>query len=364
MSRRRRGGTRCWQLVDSWSPRSAVRILPVLVRVPVRPHRMALFHQTGRCRRDRSRGRASVPFRCHRGTIAVGLRPSTPGALRDRGDRRHPAAARRRISGHMGRNVTQPPRKQDRKYWDRMARRWDHEIFNTLYHDRFRVITAELKRSVRRGRSVADFGCGVGTYLPILGRLFEEVHGFERSRACVAIARAGVRKKGNIAVHQAASAPRQSRAQFDVVLCVNVAIHPSHRGRTSVLRSARSLLSPGGRLILVVPSFESAAMVATAEREAIGSHASRRAGHWDVGARPNGVVSIDGVPTKHYSRQELRDSLISLGLTVTRVRRVEYSWRSQGVRPGPKLRHRLPWDWIAVAQKSAAAHSARPAVAA
>jgi SAM-dependent methyltransferase len=303
-------------------------------------------------------------FRWHRGTIAVGLRPSTPGALRDRGDRCYPAAARRRVSGHMGRNVTQPPRKQDRNYWDRMARRWDHEIFNTLYHDRFRVITAELKRSVRRARSVADFGCGVGTYLPILGRLFEEVQGFERSRACVAIARASVRKKGNIAVHQAASAPRQSRAQFDVVLCVNVAIHPSHRGRTSVLRSARSLLSPGGRLILVVPSFESAAMVATAEREAIGSQASRRAGHWDVGARPNGVVSIDGVPTKHYSRQELRDSLISLGLTVTRVRRVEYSWRSQGVRPGPKLRHRLPWDWIAVAQESAAAHSAKPAVAA
>lgn len=259
----------------------------------------------------------------------------------------------------MGRNSSQPPRKQDRRYWDRMAQQWDHEIFNTLYHDKFRVIAIEIERSSRRARSVADFGCGTGIYLPLLGRLFEEVQGFERSRACVEIARERVRKKGNIAVDQAASAPRERRAHFDVVLCVNVAIHPSSRGRTSVLRSARSLLSPGGRVILIVPSFESAAMVASAEREALRGQAGRRAGDWDVGAHPNGVVSIEGVPTKHYTRKELRDSLVSLGLTVTRIRRVEYTWRSQGVRPGPKRRHRLPWDWIAVAHKPATTPSGR-----
>jgi 2-polyprenyl-3-methyl-5-hydroxy-6-metoxy-1,4-benzoquinol methylase len=263
----------------------------------------------------------------------------------------------------MGRNRSQP-QKQDRTYWDRMADRWDHEIFNTLHHDKFRVIPDEITRSSRRGRSVADFGCGIGIYLPSLARLFEKVHGFERSKACVEIARENVRRKGHVAVHPASSASVRRQGHFDVVLCVNVAIHPSPRERTSVLHALQSLLSPGGRLILVVPSFESATMVAAAEQEASTGRARKRARQWDVGTRPDGAVAIDGVPTKHYTRKELRDSLAALGLRVARIRRVEYSWHSQGVRPGSNLLHRLPWDWIAVAHKPAATRSARSSIAA
>lgn len=253
-------------------------------------------------------------------------------------------------------------RKQDRNYWDTMAARWDHEIFNTLHHDRSRVIGGEIRRSSRRARSVADFGCGTGTYLPLLSRLFEDVQGFERSRACTALARKNLRARGNVAVHSASAASVRRRGQFDVVLCVNVAVHPSARARAGVFRSVGALLAPGGRLLLVVPSLESAAMVAAAEQEALQRRAGRRTADWVAGAQPDGIVTIEGMPYKHYSKPELRIVLEGLGLAVSRIRRVEYSWRSQGVRPGPTMRHELPWDWIAVARKPA--KSGRAAVAA
>jgi predicted TPR repeat methyltransferase len=234
-----------------------------------------------------------------------------------------------------------------------MAARWDDEIFNSLHHDKFRVIAGEIERSSRRAHSVADFGCGTGIYLPLLGRLFEQVHGFERSRACVDIARERFGAKRNIAIHPASSAELQRHGHVDVVLCVNVAIHPALSARTGVLRAARSLLSPNGTLILVVPSLESATMVATAEREAI-----KRRGDWDVRTDAEGVVTIEGMPYQHYSKNGLRDFLASVGFSVSRIRRVEYSWHSQAVRPGPKFRGTLPWDWIVVARRTAGKRSA------
>jgi hypothetical protein len=118
-----------------------------------------------------------------------------------------------------------------------------------------------------------------------------------------------------------------------------------------VLKAVRSLLARGGKLLLVVPALESAAMVAAAEREALSRKAGRRAGDWDADAGSGGVVTIEGMPYKHFGRGELRDLLTGLGFAGTRIRKVEYSWQSQGVRPGPKFRAVLPWDWIAVARR-------------
>ena len=239
------------------------------------------------------------------------------------------------------------PRKQDQKYWDRMAARWDAEIFNTLEQDKRQVIAAELKRSSAHAKSIADFGCGIGIYFPLLSQLFDRVVGFERSRACVQIAKRRYRAYPNVAVYPS-TAVGDRRHTFDVALCVNVAMHPSLRGRLTVLRALRALLVPRGKLLLVLPSLESATMVARAEREMRAKRGETGIGDWDVESHPRGVVGIEGVPYKHYTKRELRATLESLGFSVSRIRRVEYSWSSQDVRPGSKFRGKLPWDWIAV----------------
>lgn len=244
------------------------------------------------------------------------------------------------------------PMKMDIGYWDRVAAQWADEIFNTLKQDRNRVILTELERAARGAITVADFGCGIGNYLPTLAGLFAEVHGFDHSEACVELARKRSRNSAGVKVHRSAIAPRSRHGYFDVVLCVNAAIAPERKAWRGVLQSACALLKPQGKLVLVVPSVESARLIAQAERSvqdvAEGAPASAPV------ANAKGIVAIEGVPTKHFTRAELGSELEDLGLRVGRIRRIQYSWRSQGVTPPPELRKASPWDWLAVARNCAA----------
>lgn len=242
-------------------------------------------------------------------------------------------------------------------YWDNVAPQWAQEIFNTLRHDRNRVILTELERAARNAKSIADFGCGIGTYLPTLARLFDEVHGFDHSQACVELARermgrARTKRARSVKVKRAGKAPRALRGAFDTVLCVNAAIAPERGAWFGVLRSARSLLKPEGRLILVVPSMESAALIAEAEQCAQDCPNAVGVALAESALNSGGVVSLEGVPTKHFARDELSGTLSELGLQVRRIRRVEYTWRSQAVKPPRDLRDTLPWDWLAVARNT------------
>ena len=251
--------------------------------------------------------------------------------------------------------------KQDSVYWDGMAPQWSQEIFNTLRHDKNRVILSELERASKSANNIADFGCGVGTYLPTLARLFNAVEGFDHSEACVETARIRMRRRKHVLVFQAANAPKSRLGKFDAVLCVNAAINPNRRAWHGVLRSAASLLKPDGKLLLVVPSVESATLIAKAEQPPPDDLDSNAPAVPESAPSPAGIVCIDGVRTKHYTRTELRDSLADLGLQVARVRRVEYSWRSQSVTPPPELRNASPWDWFAVARHVEAAANRRAA---
>ncbi len=226
------------------------------------------------------------------------------------------------------------------RYWDRVAGEWKARVFNTLKQDRRGAITAELERAARGAANVADFGCGVGVYFPLLSHLFATVRGLDFSARCIRAARRKARRLPNVTAQVAASAPRALRGRFDVVLCVNAALHPSRRGWLGVLRSARALMKPRGKLLLVVPALESAALIARAKNLKL---RGRR-----------GVVQAGRVPTKHYLRHELVRLLVGLGLDVMRIRRMEYSWRSHGIAPPLRLRKAGPWDWLAVARASRA----------
>lgn len=235
-------------------------------------------------------------------------------------------------------------------HWDRIAPKWTDEVFNTLLCARNHVVAAELKSAARRASSIADFGCGIGTYLPMLSRLFDEVSGFEQSPRCVEIAREKHRARKNVRIEVAHRATPEMRNRFDAVLCVNVAIHPEKSEWHQVLRSMKAMLKPLGRFLLVVPSVESAALVArareiTAEKE-LESYAKSGV---RSRVRP-GIVRFGGVPTKHFAQKELRGHLVELGLKQIRFRRVEYSWPSHGITPPRELRTARPWDWLVLAR--------------
>lgn len=233
-----------------------------------------------------------------------------------------------------------------------IAPTWSDEVFNTLRSATNRAVAIELERMAKTASNIVDFGCGIGTYLPLLSRLFAEVHGFEQSPECVRLAKKKMLGRRNVTVEVAHRVNRETRGRYDAALCVNVAIHPSKREWGQILRSVFAMLTPGGRSLLVVPSLESAALVAKA-RDLDPDHAGVMPAHSDgVRARiRGGIVRFGGVPTKHFKRQELRDAMAGLGLEKVRIQRVDYSWSSHGVNPAPEVRSLKPWDWLVTARK-------------
>ena len=239
----------------------------------------------------------------------------------------------------------------NRDYWDAQARHWDEEIFNSLAEDRRGVIRRAIRRAARTHDAVLDFGCGIGGYLPLLARSFARVHAVDWSARCVAVARERAASLPNVTVER--STPRalaRLRGAFGCVVAANVVIHPATRARDALWRSLRRTLRRGGTAIVVVPSLESAAFCEFIRRRT----APRRASSYDFHPRMRraeaGVVGIEGVPTKHYTHDELSAVLALSGFQPFRLSRVQYSWSTEHLTPPPRLHADLPWDWLAEAR--------------
>ncbi len=239
----------------------------------------------------------------------------------------------------------------NRAYWDAQAGHWDEEIFNSLAEDRDGVIGRAIRRAARAHDAVLDFGCGVGGYLPLLSRRFARVHAMDWSARCVAAARERVASLPNVIVER--STPRaiaRLKAGFGCVVAANVVIHPAKRARDGLWRALRRVVRRGGTAIVVVPSLESAAFCEFVRRRT----APRRASAYDFHPRMRrpeaGVVAIEGVPTKHYTHDELAAALTLAAFQPFRISRVHYSWSTENLRPPARLRAGLPWDWLAEAR--------------
>lgn len=232
------------------------------------------------------------------------------------------------------------------RYWDGVAHEWDDRIFNVRENDQRGLLETEVTRSARGGCSAADFGCGVGGNIALLSKLFAHVCGLDQSTECVKIARDKWRGKNNVEIVCTDRAPKRYLGKFDCVLCVNVAIQSESRQWRRALREALKLAAPGGRLVLVVPSIESATLCIEATRAI-----SRRSVAICIEPTKNSpetpyALNVAGVPTKHFGRTELMHELGCLGTRVLRIQRLEYSWHSHAIRPPKRLRALRPWDWL------------------
>ena len=240
-------------------------------------------------------------------------------------------------------NVNEVPSDPGVAHWDELAPRFDDEVFDSVGGSSNRRTLIEIKRAAVRRGSIADFGCGTGRHMALLSSLFDTVVGIEQSPACIAIARQRCAALPNVSLQVGRRSPRTMRGAFDVVLCANVAIHPAQAQWQRVLASAADLLRSGGRLVLVVPSAESAKLVAdrdpSHERDPLKVQEEWTQGVFDVG----------GVPTKHFAKSELREALHDIGLRVIRILPNEYSWSSYGLSAPRMSKGIRPWDWVAVA---------------
>jgi 2-polyprenyl-3-methyl-5-hydroxy-6-metoxy-1,4-benzoquinol methylase len=253
----------------------------------------------------------------------------------------------------------------DKKFWDKVARDYDGEIFDSLASDRNGTILGHIDRVGKRQEkttgkaSVAcDLGCGVGKYLPVLARRFSSVHGTDLSDECVRQARVACGSLKNVTIHQGdLSAATRVTGSVDFVLCTNVLIMASDKMRAGILKRLSATLKPGGSLLLLVPSLESSlyAHVRRAEwlRRSPKSRIAASTTLTGAGGRDvfSGILAIDGVRTKHWLKEELMTTLSSYGFKVEAVDKAEYDWKTEFLKPPQWMKDPYPWDWVAAATR-------------
>lgn len=247
------------------------------------------------------------------------------------------------------------------KFWDRMAVHYDDEIFDTLSNDHNNTITRHILRYSSPASIACDFGCGVGKYLPLLGKRFHTVYAIDLSARCLNSARAACRSLPNLVyIKSDLALPHLKIKPVDFALSVNVLIMPSPEKRQAIFQNISKHTARKGHFLLVVPSLESALYSNYRLRE--WNHRSKprfndvltrrlESTHPRAASVASGLLKIDGVPTKHYLKEELTVLLKRVHFEVLSLRKVEYSWTTEFPRPPRWMKAPYPWDWLLVCQK-------------
>jgi len=226
--------------------------------------------------------------------------------------------------------------RMDEKYWDRMAADYDGEIFSVLASDRNEVIISVIQQFGSSRAAACDFGCGVGKFLPVLAENFRSVYAFDLSGELLAQARQNCKELHNVSFSKADLSKNKIKIpRVDFSLCVNVLIMPSPEIRVAVFNTITKHLRCGAHLVLVVPSLESALLSDyrlvqwnLKQGFSYDQAVSDLDSDSDVLLR-QGLVEIDGVPTKHYLKEELIAFLADKPLEITSIEKVEYSWDTE-----------------------------------
>jgi len=288
-------------------------------------------------------------------------------------------------------------------YWNAQARDYDENIFSTIDEDATGVITQTIRRFAATdvegpmGRCI-DLGCGAGKYLHALSSSFKTVTACDLSPRLTSLARKEVDSRGlrNVSVKvrdlsqvwyrdvvASQCAPNSGDAigatpdaeelgSYGFAVMANVLIAPGPTStRTLMLRNAMRSLCPGGRLLVVVPSLESALYVnlRCEEAECDGPYAGGKkcSVTADLVRQPTrsegadilqGVLKRSGVRTKHYLEPEFILLANRVGFAVECCEKVTYRWHSElglgsDIYVPTALREQapLPWDWLFVLQK-------------
>ncbi|HET6993194.1 MAG TPA: class I SAM-dependent methyltransferase [Bacteroidia bacterium] len=247
----------------------------------------------------------------------------------------------------------------DAKHWDNLAATFENEVMSSLHADKNRVLFNALKKYIRKKDHVADYGCGVGGFLPLLSSISGKISACDFSPKCIDVAKIKFAGKKNIHlfVHDLT---KPLKLKCDVAVAANVLISHEPEMLKQMLKTMAATVKKGGYLIVVVPSMESSLFVyqkIMQIRTNAGESVFRAKKYIegkiksDVVSLADGVVKVGSVPTKHYVGEEFESLLAEFKMETVERKKLEYDWDTELEYPPKNLKGPFPFDWMFVARK-------------
>ncbi len=242
----------------------------------------------------------------------------------------------------------------EKKHWDKIASRYNEEIFDVFHNDKKKKLMRYFKKHGSQTKVAIDLGCGNGKAFSYLSPLFKKVIGIDISlellRQAKRLPYKNIELKRLDLTRKGLHLPKA-----DFLFSCNVVMFPAIEKNYSMLKNLQRSLKPGGTALLVIPSLESVLfsslqLISLYRKE--GTHSDHipanefdyfRASKRDI---VQGIIYIDGVPTKHYLGPEIEMIFRDAGLQVTALEKLEYDWKTEFASPPASLNHQFPWDWL------------------
>lgn len=246
-------------------------------------------------------------------------------------------------------------------HWDRIAPAYDHEVFSVLANDTDRQIEQAIEVAGGARRIASDLGCGPGRFLPLLASRFRRVYAVDHSANLIDQARRNCADLTNVQYVVGDVARGADLPQVHLALSVNALLTPQLGLQRKTLDFYSEHVRPGGVLLLVVPSIESAhlsrqMLIEWNLREGHSPTEAIEDGFSDPSSREaretrQGVLDAGGVPTKHFLREELEAVLTQRRFRVELISKLEYPWTTEFHSPPEWMQSPGPWDWLVVARR-------------
>lgn len=312
----------------------------------------------------------------------------------------------------------------DSKFWDVIAPDYDTEILSTIDANTCPSILKVIKKYCgedgvygRENIVAADFGCGVGKYLPTLAKYTKLIVGMDFSKGLLNFAKQKTTHLNNVGILPALSltntkmvknllgdqiresklASKNHDGLVDFGVCTNVLLSPDPAVQTAILKTLSACVKPGGHLLLLVPSAESHLWTVWSALKGPGSSEpdifmdfyaaycnpdlkknGKNNGPNGAGApvsRMDTALNIvprgdEGVRTQHFLREQIIEMCNTAGFKTLDVEKSMYAWNTEidfealdegrvGKGYGKKVEKRFenlnsgPWDWVLTLEKKA-----------
>jgi SAM-dependent methyltransferase len=244
-------------------------------------------------------------------------------------------------------------------HWNTIAPAYDQEIFNVFTSDKFKRLPKYFKKHGNPKKLAIDFGCGNGKSFPYIAPKFKKIIAVDISQEL--LNQAEKRPYKNIEFKQLDLTKSNLKLPFaDFIFCCNVAMLPEVEKTHAMILNIQKALRVGGTALLVLPSLDSVLYASWRLMEMYRRNGvktdeipSDEFDYFNASKRDivQGIIHIDGVPTKHWGQSELEVVFKNAGLTITAIDKVEYDWDTELDSPPQWMKEPYPWDWLVECKK-------------